>query len=106
MKTVQEQIVVMQAYADGKTVRRTNTIKGFLLDIHIDDAPMPFNWQNYEYDIVQEPIVRYMVVVSQNGSSVCEYDRYEDAKSKLEDITYDGYKIIKLVQDMDFNSED
>jgi len=104
MKTLEEQIKVMQAYADGKTIKMSLKYREASRTFNSFNCPpkITFDWSGYDYDIVEEPIVKYMVVVSQDGSSVCDYDRYEDAKSKLEDISYDRYKIIKLVQDMDF----
>ena len=108
MKTLKEQIKVMQAYVDGKTIKQTVRRNGTVLKITYQEesSPRAFNWADYDYDIVQEPIVKYMIVVSENGSTVCEYDSYEDAKWRLKGIPYDCYKIIKLVQDMDFKGDE
>jgi hypothetical protein len=109
MKTVEEQIKVMQAYVDGKPIRCTDKQTEDSIVLTKQDSivltkrnKIDWDWHGWDFDIVQEPIVKYMVVTSQHGSTVCEYDNYEYAKWKLEGIPDDNYKIIKLVQDMDF----
>tara|TARA_R110002020_G_C16259381_1_gene770367 strand:- start:146 stop:343 length:198 start_codon:yes stop_codon:yes gene_type:complete len=54
---------------------------------------------------VQEPIVRFMIV-RQSGSPVADYPNYARAKKVLDDLKKcDSHKIIKLVQDMDFEGD-
>jgi hypothetical protein len=107
MKTVEQQIEVMQAFAAGKTIKRTSHFSRTLdSEFKKHCNPKNFNWTDFDYDIVEEPIVKYMVVVSSDGSTVCDYNRYEVAKEKLEGIPDGNYKIIKLVQDMDFKGDD
>jgi len=102
MKTVEEQIVVMQAYVDGKTILHSNAF-----EFDKDKSPRVFNWQDYEYDIVEDPIVKYMIVTGKDN--VCgTYIDYESAKQKLKNLEELSafYKIIKLVQDMDFKGDE
>ncbi len=92
-------MVVMQAHVDGKTVKKTTRRNGSVL--------RAFNWQYYDYDIVEEPIVRYMLVANNKNAPIypMTYTVYKEAKEVL-DNSSSAYKIVKLVQDMDFNSED
>ena len=105
MKTVEEQMVVMQAFVDGKTIKRTSNSTGYFFVFKKDNSPKDFNWQDFDYDIVHEPIVKYMIV-TECGNTVFCYDCYEDAKERLQSLTYRGHRIIKLLQDMDFKGDE
>ena len=48
MKTIPEQIEVMQAYARGESIRSCPD--------DISCGRFNFNWQDYDYDIVRKPI--------------------------------------------------
>ena len=108
MKTLKEQIKVMQAYADGKTIKKTLKYNGAIANFsRKEELPQAvFNWSTYDYDIVEEPTVRFVVFDSQNDNIVCTYSSYEYAKRRLESYWRGGYKIIKLVQDMDFKGDE
>jgi len=106
MKTVEQQMVVMKAYADGKTIKRTaRFFPKNVEEFDRETSPMHFNWQDYDCDIVEEPIVKYMII-TQSGGTVCDYPSHESAKAKLKYFHCEGYKIIKLVQDMDFKGDE
>jgi hypothetical protein len=107
MKTVEQQMVVMQAYVDGKTIKRTNQYSGEISKFYYEEGVQPnaFNWSTFDYDIVKEPIVKYMIVTP-SGDTVCDYPSYETAKAKLRYFHSAGYKIIKLVQDIDFKGDE
>jgi hypothetical protein len=57
MKTLEEQIAVMQHAAEGGDVMRTSVGNGSRMRI-IDCTT--FNWHDYDYDIVKEPEVLWV----------------------------------------------
>jgi len=106
MKTVEEQMVVMQAFVDGKTIKRTSNSTGYFFVFKKGNSPKDFNWQDFDYDIVEEPIVRYGVI-AEGSFTRCYYDENE-ALAALIGIKERGDKgeIIKLVQDMGFKGDE
>lgn len=55
MKTIEEKISVMRAYADGKKIVCRNKA----LDKHWFETDSPlWNWNNYDYEVIKEPSYR------------------------------------------------
>jgi hypothetical protein len=83
MKTIEEQIEVMQAYADGKNIKRradspfTNSDKNTIFNRR--ERTTDFSWASFDYNIVEEPITKYMIVTL-SGGSICDYPSYAKAK--------------------------
>lgn len=103
MKTNKQMMEVEQAHWNGGKVKRTcHKDKTFVVHLKAG-AYIRWNWADYDYDIVEEPIVRYMVT-TQHGGAISTYPVYAAAKKVLKDLPSE-YKIIKLVQDMDFEGE-
>jgi hypothetical protein len=101
MKTVEEQIKVMQAYISGKTIKLAawgNPEN--ILEFNKEESPMAdFNWADYDYDIVQEPIT-YYVLIDENEEYISHHKLIIDAK-----IMRRGEKrirIAKMIEDISF----
>ena len=106
MKTTKEQIEVMQAYVDGKTIKQTVRRNGTVLKITYQEesSPRAFNWADYDYDIVEKPIVKY-VIVTRDDIAFSIYSSYANAVENLKDLP-SYYRIVKLVQDVDFKGDE
>ena len=74
MKTIQEKIAIMQAFANGKKIesKATRTSRGFAAPCCSSwvDSPNPeFNWGYHDYRVKKEP-VENRVLVDKNGKAV------------------------------------
>lgn len=107
MKTIKEQTEVMQAYLDGKTIKQTTNISVGVTEKFCHQEGLPphlFNWAYYDYDIVEKPIIQYMIV-TKSGHCVSSFEHRRSAKSRIKEIPSNGYRIIKVVQDMDYKGD-
>lgn len=110
MKTNKQKIEVQQAYENGSEVKRTyHTCHHETFVVHLNsDENIQWNWEAYDYDIVEEPVIKYMIVANNKTKTAPTYPStytvYEEAKKVLDNITI-NCKIIKLVQDVDFNGD-
>ncbi len=66
MKTIQEQIAIMQAFADGKTIEYRNALERWE---PIKD-PL-WNWTNFDYRIKPEPKVIWVNEYPSGRCHVC-----------------------------------
>ena len=107
MKTTKEQIEVMQAYVDGKTIKQTGLRSNEYVGVFDrDNSPITlyFIWEDYDYDIVEKPIVKY-VIVTRDDIAFSIYSSYANAVENLKDLP-SYYRIVKLVQDVDFKGDE
>ena len=103
MKTIEEQMVVMQAYADGKRINRTNRAQHtMVLDYFFTDEE-GFNWEDFDYDIVEEPVVRYEIVDKSTNNTVSTFSNEKAAIRHAK--RYGNCRVIKMVQDMDYGEQ-
>jgi hypothetical protein len=57
MKTLQEKIAVMQAFADGKTIEIKTIAGSRWLTVGNNRAEPGWNWDDFDYRIKHEPVV-------------------------------------------------
>ena len=102
MKTTQEQIEVMQAYEEGKNIRRTHetAVCSPYYSFFTNKIKERFNWDDFDYDIVKEQIVKYVIVDNSTNNTVSTFSNEKEAIR--DSLHYSGCRIVKLVQDMDY----
>jgi len=69
MKTLKEQIEVMQARQDGKHIER-NRASGMGNNGWVEKDDTAFDWANFDYRIKQEPM-EFWVKIYEKGNMLC-----------------------------------
>ena len=93
----------MQAYDEGKKICCRNSDSNYINGIITKGNGEDFNWVDFDYDIVQEPIIKYVILDKSTNNTVSTYSNEKEAIKHVE--CYADCRIIKLVQDMDYGEE-
>lgn len=96
--TTEEKIAVMQAEVDGKKIELRNKKGG---DWVITDQPLEWDWWTYDYRVAKEPREHYCNEYENRIGYV-----YRTAGEAVINQTSGAIRVVRFVEDMEYNHED
>lgn len=73
MKTIQEQIAVMQAYAEGKQIESKSRNNGYWVDV---ESEPNWNWHCFDYRVKEEPHYRPFANVEECWNEMLKHEPF------------------------------